>query len=89
MKLKKKVYLRKKGNIYTFDTQIKGKNVYLIGLPKDYYTFLLELSRLIVHLCPECEKQAKSSFFSRDKWSEIWQKLQSADIAFNKKELID
>ena len=79
-----KIYLRKKNNVYTFETQIKGKNIYLIGLPKDYEKFLLELYRLINGLCPNCRKLATSTFFDVQKWQEINQKIKSADTKFDK-----
>jgi hypothetical protein len=85
---KRKIYLRKKENRFVFETKIKGRTTHLITLPTDYEKFLRELCRLIKGLCPDCRKLIKSSFFSKDKWLEIEQKLVSADYrdAFSEKQ---
>lgn len=82
----KKVYLRKKDKRYVFETKIKGQTIHLITLPTDYEKFLREMCRLIRGLCLDCQDLAKSSFFSKDKWLEIEEKLISADYKTNLKE---
>jgi len=86
MTLKRKVYLRKKENKFTFETKIKGNSVYLIGLPTNYEKFLKDMCRLLNGLCPDCQKLVKSSFFNPQKWLEIYKKLASADTCLTKEE---
>lgn len=79
MTFERKVYLRKKEGRYCFETKVHGKTIHLIDLPKNYYKFLHEMSRLLTHLPMECKQYAESSFFSPSKWINISQKLASAD----------
>jgi hypothetical protein len=86
MKHEKKVYLRKKDKRYVFETKIQNNSIHLITLPTNYYKFLKEMCRLIKDLSQHPEIMPKSSFFSKDKWSEIAEKLESADTRVCKSE---
>lgn len=61
----RKVYLRKKGKTFIFESKVKGQTKYLWTIPQPYENFLREL--------------CKSSFFTREKAKKIMTLLVSAD----------
>ena len=68
----RKIYLRKKGKQYCFETKKNGKTIYLWTIPKDCYKFIIKL--------------CNSSFFTEEKATNIKTLLASADYKNDKQE---
>lgn len=80
--IKRRIYYRKKNKSIIIEGKAKGKTIYLLALPKDPEQLIRFLSMNLV--TPKNTK--KASFLTKEKYTQIMEKIMRLDYKANRDE---